>query len=201
MFLAFLLFFIISKINKSNFIFIIQLLAIFSYIIQYSHYHNFLTKYKGNIRLPLLNTLGIFPCCVIAIIFAKLQMIEFFHHKKNSLILSFLLIYLIFKYKIFVKLGGFNGIEHIFVASSFFVGIYLLPLENINPGIQLIIKQITSYTNGIYCLQTQISTFIYTIFGLYGDIKTIIVIYSISYLISFIGIKIFGKTKFKYLFI
>ena len=80
------------------------------------------------------------------------------------------------------------------------MGFYLLPLENSHSFIQKIIKQITSYTNGIYCLHTRINRFCRIEFGFNGTLKSCFIIYLISYFFSFIGIKLLGKTRLKYLF-
>ena len=80
------------------------------------------------------------------------------------------------------------------------MGFYLLPLENLRSFTQKLIKQITSYTNGIYCLHTRINRFFRIKFGFNGTLKNNFIIYLISYYFSFIGIKLFGKTRLKYLF-
>ena len=70
-----------------------------------------------------------------------------------------------------------------------------------NICVKRIIKTITNFTNGIYCMQSQMIPLCKRKFGLIGNFKSCIIIYLISYFISFIGIMIFGKTKLKYLFI
>ena len=70
-----------------------------------------------------------------------------------------------------------------------------------NNLIRRVIKYTTNYTNGIYCLQSSMIPFVTKKFNLGGTIKTCIIIYLFSYLVSFIGMKIFGQSKLKYLFI
>lgn len=195
-------FFILSNLFQNHFIFFIKLLMIFSYIFQYSSSYRFFDEYKRNVKLPILDTISILPLSIIGILFASSKLIEFFQrNRKNSLSFSFILLFLLFKYNIFVELEGYNGIINIFSSLFFFIGFYLLPIENIYSVIQKIIKQITSYTNGIYCLQSKMISFIRANFGLKGTFKSCIIIYLFSYLVSFIGMKICSKNKFKYLFI
>lgn len=197
-----ILFFIISNLFKNQFLLCIQLLGIFSLILQYSNYHLFLNEYKNNVRYPLLYTLGIFPISIISLSFASSQILEFIKtNRKKNLFISYVFIYILFKYEIFVNLGGYNGIINIFVSLIIFVGFYLLPLENIHPFIERIIKQLTNYTNGIYCLQSEIIIFLTRKMKLIRDLKSMIIMYLLSYFISFIGTIIFGKNKLKYLFI
>ena len=195
-------FFILSNLFQNHFIVFIKLLMIFSYIFQYSSSYRFFEEYKRNVKLPILDTISILPLSIIGILFASSKLIEFFQrNRKNSLFFSFILLFLLFKYNIFVELEGYNGIINIFSSLFFFVGFYLLPIENIYSLIQKIIKQITSYTNGIYCMQSKTISFIRANFGLKGNFKSCIIIYLFSYLVSFVGMKICSKNKFKYLFI
>ena len=79
------------------------------------------------------------------------------------------------------------------VSSSLFIIFLILPFDNINSEkIKFIIKNITNFTGGVYYLHRKIK--LITIFSC-------VIIYIICYFICSIGIKIFGKTKLKYLFI
>lgn len=196
-------FFILSNIFKMNFFLLIKLLMVFSYIFQYSSCDKFLDEYNHSVKLPILDTIRILPLSITGILLESSKLIEFFKKNKNNyLFFSFLLLFLLFKFDIFIELGGYNGIINIFSSLLFFIGFYLLPFENINSFIQKIIKQITSYTNGIYCLHLIIKSFFFRDkSSLEGTFKSCIIIYLISYLISFIGMKIFWNNKLKYLFL
>jgi hypothetical protein len=85
-------------------------------------------------------------------------------------------IYFLFKYNIFTNLGGYNGIIHLFASISFFVGFYLLPSDSINTCSKRLIKQITSYTNGIYCLHSKIILIFKERLYLLGFFKSIFII-------------------------
>ena len=150
----------------------------------------------------ILDTLSIFPLCVTGLTMASINIFQLCKKYKTKVIFfSFIFLYFLFKYKCFIDLGGYNGIMNIFASFFFFSIFYLLPLENINTNFQRIIKHITNFTQGVYCLQSIMNPFVNKIFNIHGTLKSIIITYFISYLISFIGFQIFGKTNLKYLFI
>lgn len=197
-----IIFFILSNIFKNQFLFLLHLLAILSYIVQYSNLYHLLDEYKQKVKAPILDTLNILPLSVLGLSISSTKIIEILECNKTiSIFFSYVLIYFLFKYNIFVDLGGYRGIVHIFSSLFFFAGFYPLPLENINSHIQKLIKRVTSFTNGIYCLQSKMISFVKTKLHLKGTFKGCIIIYLFSYFFSFIGIKILGKTKLKYLFL
>lgn len=201
MFLTTLLF-ILSSLFKKYFLFVLLILMVISYIIQYSNYYRLLDDYNYSVRLPLLDTLSFLPLSAFGIFIHHSKIIEILKENKAiSLFLSGLFLYFLFKYDIFVNIGGYKGFIHIFSSLSFFVQFYLLPLENINPLNKLLIEIITSYTNGIYCLQSRMIVFVKSKIYKSGTLMCSIIIYFLLYLVSFLGIKLFGKTRLKYLFI
>ena len=98
-------------------------------------------------------------------------------------------------------MNGYRGIEYIFSSLLLFIGFYLLPFEYTYSWIQLLIKQITSYTNGIYCLQGKIIAFVRFRIDKSGTFKTSVITYILLYAICFFGANLFKKCKLKYLFI
>lgn len=197
-----ILFYILIHIFKKNFVFIIELLSIFVYIIQYSRYDKIFYKYNMSISKPIIDTISIFPLSSIGLIFASKNLINVIKNKrKHNLFITYIFIFFLIRYDLFSLLEKFKGIEYFFSSVCFFVGFYLLPLENINLNIKKILIYITSYTNGIYCLHIQINIIKRKKFCLNGTFKNCIIIYLLSYFVSFIGMKIFGNIKLKYLFI
>ena len=118
-------------------------------------------------------------------------------------IFSVLFLYLISNYYIFSIINGFSssGIKQIFISFFLFTFFSLLPLEYLNSKILFIIKQITKYTQGIYCLHFLFQYYMKLKFDKKGSLIGCIILYIISYLISFIGFSIFNKTKLKFLFV
>ena len=204
-----LFFFIIAFLFKKNFLFILQIIGIISYILQYSELnYNFFNEYKVTIS----RTLGYFcetaPIAVTSLSFSSINIIKKLeNHRKKALFFSIIFLFLLFHYNIFSEVKGFAYRGMIKNIGSFFLFITfsLLPMENIDSlRIILFIKQITSYTQGIYCLHSIVNDYLKLIFSFINKDNTFlgcITIYLVSYYLSYIGIKFFGKTKFKYLFV
>lgn len=190
-------FYILAYFFKSYFIYVIPIISFFSYFAQYSGFYEIFKNYIYNIKAPLLDTLSLLPISILGIIFASNKIFETIQSKKNFSFISFISLIFILKYDLFVDIQGYKGIIYIFTSLFLFLGFYFLPLDNLYPLTKKLIKQITNYTNGIYCLHIR---FINNL-GLLRTFKKCIIIYLISYFISFIGLKLLGKTKLKYLFI
>jgi hypothetical protein len=118
--------------------------------------------------------------------------------KKYSLLCIFtLLLLIIFNKSIFRKF-----IESLL--SGFLILIFaLIPFEELNIRIYNLIKQITSYTGGIYYIHAYLNKLLkkYISFKYNpGTIFTCIMHYFLCYFICFIGSKIFKNSILKYLF-
>ena len=203
-----LLFFIISFLFKNNFLFILQTIGIFFYFLQYSDLNYiFFNKYKDTIS----RTLGYFcetaPIAITSLSFSSINIVKKLkNHRKKALFFSFLFLCFLFHYDIFLEVKGFayRGIINNFGSFFLFITFSLLPLENIDSiRIILFINKITSYTQGIYCLHSIVNAYLKLIFNFIKNSTFLgcISIYLVSYYLSYIGIRYFGKTKLKYLFI
>ena len=197
--------FIISLIFKQKFLSIIQLSAIIIFIIQYSYISkifNFVNQIYGFNKYAIIHSIGIFPIFAFALSCASSKIFDFLIERKLKYIFfSYIGIYCLFKLDIFNNLIGYNGLEHIFVSLLFFIGFYLLPMENIPSRLKVLIINITNCSNGIYCMHVKANFIIKKMFYLSGNLNTCIIIYLMCYFISFCGMKIFKKTKIKYLFV
>lgn len=202
-----LLFFIIAFIFKSYYLHILQILGIFSYLLQFSNInYKYFKMYKDYIRFSVGYFAETIPIAVTGLSISSIDIINI--SKKNSFF-NFLIytsfLYIIFKYPIFTQVKGFgkqgiiNNIEAVFL----FVIFSLVHLDNLNKKILICIKYLTSYTPGVYFLHTKI----YLIFKIrISLIKKhtflgCLLIYLISYLVSFIGFISLKKNKLKHLFI
>ena len=202
-----LLFYIIAFLFKKNFLFILQTIGIISYILQYSEFNYiFFNKYKGTIS----RTLGYFcetvPIAVTSLSFSSINIIKKLEkHRKKAIFFSIIFLFFLFHYNIFSEVKGFayRGIIKNFGSFFLFITFSLLPFEKIySLRIILIIKQLTNYTQGIYCLHSIVNSYLKLKFIFIKDstILGCITIYLTSYYLSYIGIRFFGKTKLKYLF-
>ena len=89
------------------------------------------------------------------------------------------------------------------ISICIFISFAMFPSEKIkNKIIIKVIKQIISYTPGITFIHIILANYIskYIIFIKKKTVLGCVIIYLISYLISFIGSLIFGKTKLRHLF-
>ena len=187
--------------------FILLFIEIFAYFLQYSnHNYELFAKYSYYKRYPLGRLFEIIPFCISGYILASLKIINYF---KNFRIKSIFLILInnifISKYNILNKTKGF-GYQNIglhILSISIFIIISLLPSENLkNIHFIKIIKLITSHTSGIYYLHIPIKIYLHFFLEIVRkqSLRGCIIIYITCYFISFIGIKVFGKTNLRHLF-
>ena len=123
-------------------------------------------------------------------------------YRTCCLLFSFIVLHLIMNYNIFSNINGFSspGIKQIIISLFLFIFSSLIPLEIFNEKILYIIKQITKYTQGIYCLHFLFQYYMKLKLDKEGTFIGCIILYIISYFTSLIGFKIFKKTKIKFLF-
>ena len=200
-----LAFLIISFILKKNFLFLFQILAIMIYILQYSGitiklFHN----YKDCIECSIGHCFATYPISIIALTFSSMKAIPTLKFNTFKIIfLSTMLMYLIFKYDIFLDINyGYYGFKKAIFAFLAFIIFGSLSIEKCkNEMLKIIIKRITQYTQGIFCLHYIVRFYFLKIFQIKkSGINECIIIYLISYFISFIGSNCLSSTKFRYLF-
>ena len=197
-------FFILSIILKSRFISIIKLMGFFSYFLLYSKdLLIFFCNYKESVLGSVGYLLESFPLGVSALYLSSIGVLKKLENNKaESMLYSFLILFFVFKYPIFLSIMGNNnkGIIQIFVSFSFFILFYLIPFKEQNDCFKLFIKIITNFTQGIYCLHLIVFSYAVRMGFKANSLFHCSIIYFISYLISFLGMKIFGKTKLKYFY-
>ena len=203
-------FLIIIFIFKNNYTFILVILAIISYLLQYSglNYTFFYNYSSSHFCLTFGRFAEVIPNGVTGFILASLEILTKFKNKRKEVIFfSLIIIILITELKIFEELKTFKygGIRLNIAAICIFLIFSLLPFDIIQCKIIIIIiKQLSFYTGGVYFTHYLIGNgvFIRKIFKFINNdsILGCIKIYLISYLVSLIGAKIFKKTKFKHLF-
>lgn len=201
-------FFIISFLFKKQFLFILQIIGILSYILQYSGWnYYYFSGYNSSIRLSIGYFSEIIPIAISGLTLSKFNIIEKISNNSNKAIFfNLVIIYFLFRYEIFVNINGFTyrGIISNFGSIFLFLFFSVLPFNHLkNNTFILIIRQITSFTMGIYCLHELVRDYLQKIITLVKDkdIKGCIIIYLVSYFLSFICYHIVKKSKLKYLFI
>ena len=177
-------------------------------MIQYSEYH-----YKNiYLKYPYYNhrTLGLFfesvPFAVTGFTLGFYKMLDILQKNKfHTFFLSILFYSLFANYNIITKGKGviYQGLKLNIQATNVIFAFSLFPSDSIkNKFISNLLTVITNNTAGIYYLHWSIRIYFkgYFYFIKKGTFIGTIFIYLICYLICFIGLLIFGKTPFKYLF-
>lgn len=202
-----LAFYIISRLFKNNYLFILQIIGILAYILQYSNFnYYFFIQYNNDIKYSIGFFSEFVPIAVNGFSLCSINFIQKLNlHKKRNLFLFSISFYLLFKYNIFNNVKGFNyqGINKNIGAFLLFSIFSIIPLEKIKFKFLIyIINHITKYTGGIYYLHGIVIEYFkkYIILINFGTIKGAFITYIFCYFISFIGIKLLGKTIFKHLF-
>ena len=202
-------FLIIIFIFKNNYLFLLKLLAIIAYILQYSgiNYKFFYKKTTFHFRLTFGRFAEAIPIAVTGFILASLQIMAKIKHAKREIIFfSLIIIIIITKYNIFSQLKSFKygGLRLNIAAICIFLFFSLLQFEIIKCNIIIkIIKQLSNYTGGVYFTHYLIGSGYFFTSLLSINPRTIIgcfKIYVVSYLICLIGAKIFKNTRLRHLF-
>ena len=204
---ATLLIIIIIFLSLNYSVLIMFNLCIFAFYFQYSKLnYNIFSKYGYYKEYTFGRFSEIIPYCIIGFIIPSLNLLIILRKYRIYSIYFLLLIFLfLLKYEVFIYINGFTyqGIVLAVKSSLVFLIGLLMPYEKItNKYIINIIKIVTSYTSGVYFLHTNVERFMKKSIKLIknGTLSGSMIIYIISYFISLIGAKIFGKNKLSSLF-
>ena len=206
-----IIFFILSiLLEENNLLQITKTIAIISYILQYSTYNYiFFDNYRECISHSIGHFVETFPIAITAFLLYSYDIPNKLKKVRNKTIFYCILgNYFIYKYKIFMDITiygrkyNYNGFDKNIFALLSFIGFYLIPIDFLNSNkLNLFIKLATNYTQGIYCVHTTIAYYATKLFHLKRNLYGCIIIYILSYLISFLGTKISFNTRIKFLFI
>ena len=204
MMMIILIFSLILFACEKYYLHILQILSIIIIFFQYSYKDNILDNYPEYIRIPLTHMLSQIPFATGGISFSSSNISLYFKNHKNSYFVSFIyliLLIMLYKYDIFIYKVGFKGFENIYASFINFIAFYSLPINKINIKIQFIIKIITSFTQGVYCLHIIICYFVKNYLDSNQTFVGSVIIYLISYVISFLMNNLLKKTKLRYCFV
>ena len=202
-----LLYIFIIFLFKNNFLLILQLLAIFSYALQYSEYNK---QFYNFLALENRESLGrlaeMIPYSVTGFSLASYEiLIKLQKYKFKTIFFSLIVFCFIEKYEIFSVLNGvaYSGIKLNVHSISIIFLFFSFPMEKItNIYINKLLFCISSYTAGIFYLHWTVINYLkpFIIYIKNGELFGCIIVYLVCYIICHIGTKIFKNTKFKYLF-
>ena len=202
-----IIFCLIILIFKKKHLYVFYSILLILLVLEYLNvFENLFISYSDNIR----RSVGRLPRMMIFSIIgfdlsSKKILIFLKDYRILNICISFSISFIILYFKIYIsEIYLYEGIFEILSSISFFIFFYMLPFEKITFGpLIFLIKQITSYSNGIYYLHIKIIEYFKDYFNAFEE-KTLIgcaINYIICYSICFIGMKTFGKTILKYLFI
>jgi hypothetical protein len=207
-----IIFLIIILLFKNNFLYILVLFAILAYIFQYSgqNYEFFTKNFSKHYYLTLGRFAEGLPNAVSGFYIASKNFTIILKNKSRIAIMNSLIILIfITKFNVFsdIKTFKYGGIRLNIAGICIFFIFYLFPFNAIkNKFLINLIKQLTNFTGGIYFIHNLIGRgYILNIILSILKIKRkslleCIIVFFISYILCFYGVKFFGKTKFRHLF-
>ena len=198
-----LIIFCFKKYHLLLFYSILLILFIMEY---FSFFQKIFISFSDNIKRSVgrLSRMMIFSIIGFALSSKKILII-LKEYRIISICISFSISFSIFFFKLYIsEIYFYEGIFEILSSISLFIFFYMLPFEKITFGpLIFLIKQITSYSSGIYYLHIKIIEYFKDSLHAFEE-RTLIgcaLNYIICYFICFIGMKTLGKTNLKYLFI
>ena len=205
-----IIFIIIIFLFKKKYLFILNILNAFFYILLYSGL-NF-SFFYNNFSYDSASTIGrlaeVFPFTLTGFFFASINIVDILtKYRKIAIFSCYFLLFIITKFKVFAELKNFKygGFRNNLAGVCIFIIFSLLPFSKISNSFLIkIIFVLTNYTGGIYFTHFLIGRRLLIVQKIL-EIKKhsflgCIITYIISYIICFIGTKFLGKTKFKHLF-
>jgi len=197
----------IEIINSKNISFILINLQILAYFTQYSNFnYKLFSRYNKYIKYPYGRFMEILPFCISGYIIAHFNIIIYLKKfKLKAIYILTLIMIFLSKFIIIKNVKGFRyqGLKLHIESLIIFLIFLLIPSEITNINIIKFIKILTNHTTGVYYLHIPIYQYISNYIKLIKnkDIFGCLIIYIICYFISFIGLKMFGKTKLMNLFV
>ena len=160
-------------------------------------------QYSETIWRPVGNLIETIPISISSFSLAYINIYQLLiKNRGKCLFFSGAFLYLISYCNVFSKIKGFSssGFQKIFLSFFAFSFFSLIPLEILNEKLLIIIRQITKFTQGIYCMHFLFQYYMKKILDKNGSLIGCIILYIISYFVSYIGFKTCYKTKLKFLF-
>lgn len=200
-----LLFLIIIIIFRKRHLFVLNLLLILSYYLQYSYNYKKLLPYYHNIE-GLRRAHDLFPFAVMGFNLKAFNILKILEkYKFNTFVICVLIYNFTEDYEIFRNISGiaYFGIKLNVLSICTVIIFSLFPSNKIkNKYLITILKLITNCSGGIFYLHQAVQFFFRPYYKDIrdGTFKGMILIYFISYIISLVGSTIFTKTKLKFLF-
>ena len=197
-------FIIIALIFKNNFLFILQLILIICYALQYSALvFNYFITFKERAYQLMGVIVEAIPFAVTGLTLASYNSINEIKEKKKIIFINIIVLFFIIKYDIFKTSRGiiYPGIDLNVGGICLFICFSFITFKK-KSRFLFIINHITNYTGGIYYYHILVMYILKNKISFIGNKNMLggFIIYITCYFICFIGIRIVGKTKLKNLF-
>ena len=204
--LSFILFSIISLALKSNFLFIIQIIGIgSSFYYSFNYYNKLFYNYSPVVKNHFQDLSKALFYGSIGISLGSLINVDTLRkHQKKTIFFSLITLYFIRDFNnIKIQFYYLKCILYGIGSISIFILFSILFSENINKTVNFIIKNISIHSGGVYYLHTKIRKILSSKFLIIKNrtLAGCFINYVIIYVICLFGMKIFGKTKLRFLFI
>jgi len=207
-----IIFVIVILLLKNIYMHSLALLGLLAYILQYTgfNYKFFRKNFSIHYRLTLGRFAEGFPNAVSGFYIALNNLTKVLKNSSRiTIIISLIILFFITKFNVFsdIKTYKYGGIRLNIAGICIFFVFYLFPFGALkNKFLINIIKQLTSFTGGIYFIHNLIGRgYILNKILSILEIKRhslleCIIVFFISYIFCFYGTKLFGRTKFRHLF-
>lgn len=197
---------IIILLFKQKYLFVLALVYLACYDFGHSKYHKkFLQLYNKPIRHSIGPIAKSFTYCFTGFFLRSINILKKYYKIRIVFMLLYgSILFIILHYNAITRIPSyFEGIFISLVAVSAFSFFAMIPFDIFeNRIIIFFLKQISSYTGGVYYLHPKVSD----IFNKYfisirrRTFKGCLLLYIICYLICFIGANAFRKSNIKFLF-
>ena len=202
-----LIFCLIIFSAKKIHIYLLSFILLISFTLEYfGIIEKLLIGYNDDIKRSIGRICKMLTYSIVGYIISSTKILI---HLKNyriiSMCISLFVSIIIIYFKLYLsEIYFYEGIIINIGIICIFIFFYMLPFELITFGpLIFLIKQVTSYSSGIYYLHVKIIEYFKDSFHSFEE-KTLIgcaLNYIICYSICFIGMKLFGRSGLKYLFI
>lgn len=178
------------------------LLAIAALVVQYLGLFSFVDNYRGEVQGLLGRIPEMLPLAVMGYLFVYYGLMRTSKkHWISSIIIGVGILCFLKYCSVFEPIEGYGyaGLLYVFGAAALILIFYALPLDNLPKVLKAIIKKITDYTLGIYCVSHLVET-LWHYFVSHRQMsletytfKDSVIIYVISYAVCFLISLIPGK--------
>ena len=201
-----ILFCIIILCSNKYYFHILGSILLLIYIFDYFQCSEILfNQYSDNIRRSVGRISKMLFFSILGFLLSSIKILPFLkQYRIITIFISFPITFIIIFFKLFIsEIYIYESLFMNLGVMNLFIFFYMLPFEYITFGPCIfLIKQITSYSSGIYFIHIKIIEYFDNSFQAFQE-RTLIgcaLNYIICYCICFIGMKIFGKTKMRNLF-